>query len=234
MDEEDQSSAPLLDEQEELTNQSTMGTPPTKPQVHGHLSRSHQTVVQSIFFLLGIGILAPWNAFISAKDYFETRLCDGGSSNQSNFENKFGLVYNLAGITSLLLLISVQAFREEKHKHNVSDHRTTEESCVPSRHLEHDPLNRTTAAAGETTDAKKSSSSSSYWLVMVPLSIYCSAFFVQVILVVLPSVTTSFLPLTFGSLAVTAMAVSVAQVGIVATATEFRAEIAMSPYLAVR
>lgn len=230
---EDDAATPLLEEPEDTATDLPMSTTTAG---RGE-SRAQQSIVKGVFFLLGIGILAPWNAFISAKDYFDTRLCDKRTTG-GDVENTFGLVYNLAGVISLLTLVGIQAWRGEHTKNQQGRRRTgdavVEETRLPSGSLENDPLNRTS-----TTDGSRESSSSSsctktsFWLVMIPLFIYCSAFFAQVVLVVLPSVSTGFFSLTLGSLAITAMAGSVAQVGIVETATKFHGAIAMTPYLSV-
>eukprot|EP01083_Nonionella_stella_P276985 941631_1 len=94
--------------------------------------------VKSIFLLLGIGFLLPWNAFISAAEYFETRVClsedndinassfgkitaddttpedptNGGSG--SNFMLWFGLIFNLSGLVTLSLMLISQRRTENK------------------------------------------------------------------------------------------------------------------------
>ncbi len=57
--------------------------------------------VPFVFGLLGIGLLLPWNAFISAKGYFESRL-----ETHDNFMLWFGFVYNGLGTLSLALMLS--------------------------------------------------------------------------------------------------------------------------------
>lgn len=61
-------------------------------------------VIRSIFLLLGVGILIPWNAFVSATPYFASRLCEKGRD-IVNFEQWFGLVWNVASVISLGLII---------------------------------------------------------------------------------------------------------------------------------
>jgi hypothetical protein len=84
--------------------------------------------MQLIFLLLGIGLLIPWNAFISAKAYFESRLChetnqtqimvqDNGSKAtepppRRNLVSTFALVYNLSSVVTLTLIIAFQSFRD--------------------------------------------------------------------------------------------------------------------------
>jgi hypothetical protein len=64
-------------------------------------------VIRAIFLLLGIGILIPWNAFVSAKPYFTARLCQSGRD-IVNFEQWFGLVWNFSSVLSLGLIIAGQ------------------------------------------------------------------------------------------------------------------------------
>lgn len=227
---EDEASVPLIQESEVADEgDCSMGSP--SEDHHQRLSTSHQPLVRGIFFLLGIGILAPWNAFISAKDYFDMRLC--GQDGADGIENTFSVVYNLAGVLSLTFMIAIQAVWDKRRGEDESSDVTAEEPPrLPVSHVEQDPLHQTAADGPAANTDRTKESSSSFWLVMIPLTIYCMAFFVQVVLVVVPS--KAFLPLTIGSLAVTAMAGSVAQVGIVATAAKFHGDIAMSPYLAVR
>lgn len=59
-----------------------------------------------IAFLQGMGMLFPWNVFITAQTYFHNRFC--GSAYESNFENYFGVFYNVSGILTLLCLLKVQ------------------------------------------------------------------------------------------------------------------------------
>ena len=60
-------------------------------------------VTNSIFYLLGIGLLVPWNAFVSSKPYFYQRLC-------RDIEVWFGLVYNISSVTSLACMILCNRF----------------------------------------------------------------------------------------------------------------------------
>jgi len=61
-------------------------------------------VIRAIFLLLGVGILIPWNAFVSAKPYFTARLCQSGHD-IVNFEQWFGVVWNSSSVFSLGLII---------------------------------------------------------------------------------------------------------------------------------
>jgi hypothetical protein len=66
--------------------------------------RLSDRVIRAIFLLLGVGILIPWNAFVSAKPYFTARLCQSGHD-IVNFEQWFGLAWNFSSVVSLGLII---------------------------------------------------------------------------------------------------------------------------------
>ena len=73
-----------------------------------------ESFIKTIFLLLGIGILLPWNAFISAKQYFVSRLCDLKDDGdkyhdvRQEIEMWFSIVYNGSGVLSLIVVILVQ------------------------------------------------------------------------------------------------------------------------------
>lgn len=56
-----------------------------------------------IFFLLGIGSLLPWNAFITASAYYRNRFC--GTDYFWNFEAWFSVAYSLSSEVSLFFVV---------------------------------------------------------------------------------------------------------------------------------
>ena len=68
--------------------------------------------VRAIFLLLGCGILLPWNAFVSAKPYFASRLCGDDGTDIVNFEQYFGLVWNTSSVMSLAIIIFGQGLSD--------------------------------------------------------------------------------------------------------------------------
>lgn len=59
-----------------------------KSQLPDHAATLHwskKVFIEFIFMFLGVGVLLPWNAYISAKPYFQSRLCDEDSQ-----ENEIG------------------------------------------------------------------------------------------------------------------------------------------------
>jgi hypothetical protein len=58
-------------------------------------SFSNHVATRCVFCLLGIGLLVPWNAFVSAAPYFVLRTC------RNDAVLWFGFVYNLSSVASL-------------------------------------------------------------------------------------------------------------------------------------
>lgn len=59
-----------------------------------------------IFFLLGVGMLFPWNVFINATDYFKMRL--SGSIFMDNHSNFFSLGFMLSNLIWLAIALYLQ------------------------------------------------------------------------------------------------------------------------------
>ena len=57
-------------------------------------------VIYIIFFIQGIGMLLPWNFFITAKSYFSYKFTENASL-QDRFENAFALAAMIPGVLSL-------------------------------------------------------------------------------------------------------------------------------------
>ena len=62
--------------------------------------------VYFIFFYEGVGNLFPWNAFITASEYYSERFC--GTAFHSSFENYFSLTYTFSQVIGLALSIKYQ------------------------------------------------------------------------------------------------------------------------------
>lgn len=61
--------------------------------------------------LLGIGLMTPWNAFITTSPYFASRLCSVESYGiHSNFEAYFALLFNISNVAALVTLLGVQRY----------------------------------------------------------------------------------------------------------------------------
>lgn len=60
------------------------------------LPKDHYGLVYIVFFLQGVGMLFPWNVFITAAQYFHVRL--KGTAFQDNFENIFSFSYSFSNL----------------------------------------------------------------------------------------------------------------------------------------
>lgn len=195
--------------------------------------RSTRKMLQAIFLLLGVGILVPWNAFISAKQYFQSRLCvhdastDTYVSSIANIESVFAMLYNFASVLSLGLVITIQAMRDQVA---AAEHSTPSFSTGSGGDDNDDDegyntneRNQITILEGETVlqDGRRASGqahkSHTFWLVMAPLGIYLVTFLGQSGMVFIVR-TPIFEQFTILSLVVCGMASVMAQSGIVATA----------------
>jgi len=65
-----------------------------------------ERIVSFVFWLIGVGILLPWNAFTSAAPYFQSRLCHSSHIFiRDNFEAIFGFMMNFSAVLSLVTVI---------------------------------------------------------------------------------------------------------------------------------
>ena len=195
-----------------------------------------------IFLLLGVGVLVPWNAFISAKQYFQSRLCvqhdstttaattnTYTSSIAANLESVFAVLYNLASVLSLGAVIAIQALRDQSVAAAAADvHVPSATSADNDNDDDYDDTVTTNERHqisilegeqqnGTTPEAQRSHSSHTFWLVMAPLSIYLTAFLGQSFMVLIVHIP-RFELWTIISLVVCGMCSMIAQSGIVATA----------------
>lgn len=191
--------------------------------------RTRRHILQAIFLLLGVGVLVPWNAFISAKQYFQSRLCvhdaqtDTYSPSISNIESVFAMLYNLSSVLSLGLVITIQAMRDQQV---AEEHTVTAPTSAAAASEEEQQI---TILEGQIVDDdhglhQQSSSGSTghnsshtFWLVMAPLTLYLASFLGQSVMVFVVH-TPIFEQFTFLSLTVCGMSCVIAQSGIVATA----------------
>ena len=155
-------------------------------------------VIRAIFLLLGVGILIPWNAFVSAKPYFSQRLCNESTGQDIvNFEQYFGLVWNIFSIASLGLIILSQTISDYcKNRRSallVNVHDTTYDGETRNPLQQHQQ-ERTSMPTTDDDGCSNSSRSShshdhSFALVMVPLTLYMAVFSVQATLVLIPHIS---------------------------------------------
>ena len=189
--------------------------------------------IKSVFLLLGIGILAPWNAFISAKSYFQKRKCDvPGDPVDESIESVFAMVYNCSSTLSLGLIILAQWLRDQSGQSSA----VVAQQQPPDPHsstTETEATQRNSSATIEEHSSDPTTSSHSFWLVMVPLAVYFFVFSGQAMLVLFRHLPPStFWNLTLLSLSLCGVCGSIATAGVVATAGLFPSECAMNPFLA--
>ncbi|KAK3256674.1 hypothetical protein CYMTET_34201 [Cymbomonas tetramitiformis] len=84
----------------DINVESNMGRAPSKFEI---TPNNECWFVYSIYFLLGIGFLLPWNAFITAIDYFDQQYPS------YHTDRVFSVFYMLPNLCSLLLLVKLVA-----------------------------------------------------------------------------------------------------------------------------
>mmetsp|Transcript_12484 Transcript_12484/g.31432 ORF Transcript_12484/g.31432 Transcript_12484/m.31432 type:complete len:595 (+) Transcript_12484:51-1835(+) len=188
--------------------------------------RLSDRMIRAIFLLLGVGILIPWNAFVSATPYFASRLCQSGHDNMK-FEQWFGLAWNLSSVISLGLIIVGQSlsvyWKKKKTEESLAlnEEGGNDNNADPS----HDSTNQSNNGSSE------GSKDNSFFTVMVPLGLYMAVFSIQVILVTIPDISArNFLIVTLISLAMCGTCGAIATAGIVATAGAFPPQIGINPF----
>jgi len=214
--------------------------------------------VKSIFLLLGIGFLLPWNAFISAAEYFETRVClsednnnnassfgeitddttpedltNGGSG--SNFMLWFGLIFNLSGLVTLSFMLISQRRTENKVRGSDSITENGESIITQSLLNQNESGERIMGESGDNnSNSRKTSGRKRIWkMIVVSFCCFLITMMLTTSLVLVPSINPSFfrlLSLTSAGICGTAGAFTSA--GIVSFASIFPPNIGIQPYIA--
>ena len=181
--------------------------------------------VSATFCLLGVGILLPWNAFISAEPYFNARLCalyPGGEG--GDIELFFGLVFNSMGFGCLAFLTFKQLRGAASGNEGTGTFQVDEEG-TPSR--EETEGVSVTSGVGEENGTNLAARRQ----VLASLSLYLAMFLVTTALVLSPDVDAgTFLGLTLLSLAVFGACLALAGTGIVGVAGVFPPSMAIGPF----
>jgi len=213
-------------------------------------------VIRAIFLLLGVGILIPWNAFVSAKPYFTSRLCQSGRD-IVNFEQWFGLIWNSSSVLSLGLIIVGQSFsdycwnkkKEQSLPSNLSETNDFATNSIDIIDLVNEPRSenttipshphsriityhdRSNSSSSSSNGSSGSSKKNSFYNVMVPLGLYTVVFSIQALLVTIPDISpTKFLSITLIGLALCGTCGAIATAGIVSTAGLFPSHIGINPF----
>lgn len=200
----------------------TVGSPPPLSPV----------LIRAIFLLLGVGILIPWNAFVSAKPYFQARLCQDGED-LVDFELWFGLVWNSSSVCSLGLIIASVAIKDaccsKRSEGETSRIASNEGGLANDSRSNESPASH--SAGGSQHSNNSHSEGHSFWLVMVPLGLYLVVFAVTDLLVLIPSFEPrTFMVLTLAGLAICGTCCGIATAGIVSTAGLFESHLGITPF----
>jgi hypothetical protein len=190
--------------------------------------------IEIVFLLLGVGVLLPWNAFISAKPYFQARLCGDNDPVARNIELWFSVIYNGASVLSLAVLLAVQFFQdtgESNSNTNTNTNNTASISTKLRKSLIQHPMSSPSSRISVAIDPSHGSSEYTWYMVMVPLAIYLGVFVFTTVLVFLPAIPPPiFLTLTLSGLFICGVCTSVASSGIVGTAGLFEPTVGVNPY----
>eukprot|EP00615_Pteridomonas_danica_P010830 CAMPEP_0114342498 /NCGR_PEP_ID=MMETSP0101-20121206/9844_1 /TAXON_ID=38822 ORGANISM="Pteridomonas danica, Strain PT" /NCGR_SAMPLE_ID=MMETSP0101 /ASSEMBLY_ACC=CAM_ASM_000211 /LENGTH=344 /DNA_ID=CAMNT_0001476635 /DNA_START=54 /DNA_END=1085 /DNA_ORIENTATION=+ len=71
-------------------------------------------IVYISFFILGVGVLFAWNAFITAATYFGSRFC--GTDHETSFEDDVGSAYMAANLAVLIVVVRYQNLFSRKFR----------------------------------------------------------------------------------------------------------------------
>ena len=177
--------------------------------------------VSPVFFLLGIGLLVPWNAFISAKPYFQARACQF-----ENLELWFGLVYTISSVLSLGFVI-VNTYLKDIWPTATARNTTTPSTTIRanadnfSDDDDDDVYDQNGSDEnGEPTELSDSSTTAPFWSVVIPLSVYTLVFVLMAVLVFFPTIP-GFVTITLLGLSACGIMVGMASAGIVTVANLF-------------
>ena len=188
--------------------------------------------IKTIFLLLGVGILLPWNAFISAKHYFVSRLCDvkEGVDNyhdvRQEIEMWFSIVYNGAGVLSLVVVILVQ--------HLADGDRYRKRMKSVKSFIFKNTTNLSVSMMSSkisTVDTRQATDHSIWYMVIIPLAVYLIVFAISTLLVFFISIPTHvFIFVTLWGLFICGVSTAIASSGIVGTAGLFHADVGVNPF----
>mmetsp|Transcript_24391 Transcript_24391/g.37619 ORF Transcript_24391/g.37619 Transcript_24391/m.37619 type:complete len:726 (+) Transcript_24391:143-2320(+) len=89
-------------EKDGSTNDDTTSTPTRTNNTNTH---------KYLALLLGIGLMVPWNAFVTTAPYFQSRLCSVEQFGiAGNFEAYFAVLFNVCNVLALMVLLVAQRY----------------------------------------------------------------------------------------------------------------------------
>ena len=191
------------------TSESITGDNSNRSTLRRELQTSSKGFVSFVFSLLGLGLLVPWNAFISAKPYFESRICSKLAV-QGNIEVLISLVFTSSSVLSLFLMITYQTVKDRFLLKQQQTSTTTGAPTTIDGPLLTNPSN------------EEASYNHNWYMVCLPLFIYFTVFGALALLVFFPAIPALvFYIFMIASLAICGIMVAVASAGVVSTANRF-------------
>eukprot|EP00536_Pseudo-nitzschia_multiseries_P011598 jgi/Psemu1/320101/estExt_fgenesh1_pm.C_4050002 len=201
-----------------------------------------ESFIKIVFLLLGVGILLPWNAYISAKRYFVSRLCSlsehGGiyDNIDQSIEMWFSIIYNGASVLSLAVVILVQ-HAVDSNSDCLTSKATKRISSVRSmifkntKNLSISMMSSRSSLAREKIDTQHGSEHATRCLVMIPLAVYFVVFATSTLMVFFTSISSEiFLLLTVWGLFICGACTAIATTAILGTAGLFPATLGINPF----
>jgi hypothetical protein len=207
----------------------------------------NERFIKIVFLLLGVGVLLPWNAYISAKQYFVSRLCNnndedggGGVNISRTIEMWFSIVYNGASVLSLGVVILVQYIVDSSSNTNNNNNNnfttpTTTTTMMSNTIKGIIKLVRSIPipilSREEVSSINETNYTSTWFMVMIPLVTYLIVFAVTTLLVFFTSIPRQiFAILTLSGLFICGVCTAIASSGIVGTAGLFPGYVGINPY----
>ena len=185
-------------------------------------SSSEERFVSFLFWLLGVGILLPWNAFTSAAPYFESRFCNSKSQTiRDSFEAIFGFTMTFSAVLSLMVVILYQLRNKKRQRHQESHLNENSNDKNKNYNLS----DRSSGSEAETQSSKYSK------LVILPLLSFILTFLFHLVCIFLSNIDPdTFFTLTILGLIVCGSAGSIVGAMFVSLASIFPTHVAMNPF----
>lgn len=210
-------------------------------------------LAQYIFLVLGMGVLVPWNAFISAVPYFQLRICTLPNASQ-HFESWVGFLFNLSSVIALLMLMAWPWIQQQRRRRGLGQPSSQQQAfmgLIGEEEEETDAEQQPTPATARVITTTRSQEqehsnhdnndgnnasdghSSSYWIVTLPFVFYLGVFFVTDLMVLpIPFSPFLFLTLTLMSMMICGACAAIGGAGIVAFAGQYYpANIGINPFV---
>mmetsp|Transcript_5848 Transcript_5848/g.8619 ORF Transcript_5848/g.8619 Transcript_5848/m.8619 type:complete len:599 (+) Transcript_5848:218-2014(+) len=118
---------PREEEEYTLTGLSITSSPFTT-----HNGKCSTIFLYSTFTLLGISQLLPWNAFTSAKSYFQVRFSCYHDGIDGDFELWFGFIFHITGVLPFVYWMGVEWWKERQRR-RVEKNEDVEKDCEGNR-----------------------------------------------------------------------------------------------------